>query len=177
MNAVVNKGAYVKIKELSSVIAFAIIVLLPVKPIFSAEPSVHATNSKQPSVTVDSAKAPVSSTGNAVRNQPQNEPKPVENKSIVSPDKEILFFLNPNGQPCITQLSILDGMKTKISSLAKIKYIKTTETSDQNTFYQYGIRGLPSLIILGKDGKELKRFTPGVQTEKTILSAFEKLGK
>jgi thiol-disulfide isomerase/thioredoxin len=166
-----------EIKELSSVMAFTVIVLLPVKSIFSAETSAHATNSKPLCVATDSAKKPVSTTGNAVCNQSQNESKPVENKSVVSPDKEILFFMNPNGQPCKTQLSILDGMKDKINGLAKIKYVKTTETSDQNTFYQYGIRGLPSLIILGKDGKELKRFTPGVQTEQTILSAFDKLGK
>jgi thioredoxin-related protein len=75
------------------------------------------------------------------------------------------------------QLSILDGMKDKLSKIAKIKYIKTTEESDQNTFYQYGIRGLPSLIILGKDGKEIKRFTPGIQNEKTILSALDILNK
>jgi hypothetical protein len=169
-----------KIKGLSSVMAFAVIISLPVKPVFSAEPGVHttvSTTSKPQCVSVDSTKTPVSTTGNAVCNQPQVEPKPVENKSTVSADKEILFFMNPNGHPCQMQLSILDGMKNKISGLAKIKYIKTTVESDLNTFNQYGIRGLPSLIILGKDGKELKRFTPGVQTEETILSAFDKLGK
>lgn len=169
-----------KIKELSSVMAFAVIVLLPGKSLFSAESGAHkttSTTSKPQCISVDSTKVPVSTTGNVVCNQPQNEPKPVENKSTVSPDKELLFFMNPNGHPCQMQLSILDGMKNKIGGLAKIKYIKTTEASDLNTFNQYGIRGLPSLIILGKDGKELKRFTPGVQTEQTILSAFDKLSK
>jgi thiol-disulfide isomerase/thioredoxin len=166
-----------KIRDLSSVMAFALIVLLSGKSIFSAEQGKHdnnESNSKVQCVSADSIKTAVSTTGNAVCNQPQVEPKPGENKSTVSPDKEILFFMNPNGHPCQMQLSILDGMKNKISGLAKIKYVKTTEASDLNTFNQYGIRGLPSLIILGKDGKELKRFTPGVQT---ILSAFDKLGK
>ncbi len=94
------------------------------------------------------------------------------NQSKKGPDKELLFFMNPNGHPCQMQLAILDGMKDKLASLAIIKYVKTTDQADQYAFSQYGIRGLPSLIILDKNGKELKRFTPGIQDEKTILSAL-----
>jgi thiol-disulfide isomerase/thioredoxin len=90
-----------------------------------------------------------------------------------APSNEILFFMNPNGHPCQMQLSILDGMKGKLASLATIKYIKTTEEADQETFEKYGIRGLPSLIIIDKSGKELKRFTPGIQNEETILAALK----
>jgi len=88
------------------------------------------------------------------------------------PGKVILFFMNPNGHPCQMQLSILDGMKEKLIGLATVKYVKTTESGDQETFYKYGIRGLPSLIILDNSGKEIKRFTPGIQDEKTIFSAL-----
>jgi thiol-disulfide isomerase/thioredoxin len=87
--------------------------------------------------------------------------------------KVILFFMNPHGHPCQMQLSILDGMKEKLLGLATITYIKTTESGDQETFYHYGIRGLPSLIILDNSGKEIKRFAPGIQDEKTILSALK----
>lgn len=94
------------------------------------------------------------------------------NKVSTTPKKQIMFFMNPNGRPCQMQLSILDGMKDKLVGLATIKYVKTTEESDQETFYKFGIRGLPSLIILDNNGKEVKRFTPGIQDEKTILSAL-----
>ena len=97
----------------------------------------------------------------------------VAKKVEATPDKQIIFFMNPNGHPCQMQLSILDGMKEKLSGLATIKYVKTTEADDQETFYAYGIRGLPSLIILDKNGKEIKRFTPGIHDEKDILSALK----
>jgi thiol-disulfide isomerase/thioredoxin len=87
-------------------------------------------------------------------------------------EKQILFFMNPNGRPCQMQLSVLDGMKKKLSGIAKVTYVKTTESSDQETFYKYGIRGLPSLIILDDKGKEIKRFTPGIQDEETIATAL-----
>lgn len=92
-------------------------------------------------------------------------------------DMQILFFINPNGRPCQTQLSILDGMKSKLHNIATVKHISTMEPSDRSLFYKYGIRGLPSLIIVDNSEKELWRFTPGIQNEKTILSAFASLSK
>ncbi len=88
------------------------------------------------------------------------------------PDKQIYFFMNPNGYPCQMQLAVIDGMKEKLLSKATVKYIKTTVDSDLDEFNKYGIRGLPSLIILDKNGKVLKRFTPGIQDENTILNAL-----
>jgi thioredoxin 1 len=93
-------------------------------------------------------------------------------KAAPAPGREILFFMNPNGRPCQMQLSIINGMKDKLASLASIKYIRTTEDADQEMFGKYGIRGLPSLIIVDTSGKELKRFTPGIQNEETILGAL-----
>ena len=89
-----------------------------------------------------------------------------------APAKTILFFMNPNGHPCQMQKGIIDGMKDSLSGLASITFIKTTEDGDRDKFYQYGIRGLPSLIIVDKNGNELKRFAPGIQDESTILSAL-----
>jgi thioredoxin 1 len=100
-----------------------------------------------------------------------------ESKPAAAPTRKILFFMNPNGRPCQMQLSIIDGMKAKLSSLAAVTYIKTTEAADQDKFGAYGIRGLPSLIILDQSGKELKRFTPGIQDEATILSALKESTK
>jgi thioredoxin 1 len=96
-------------------------------------------------------------------------------KTAAAPTGEILFFMNPNGRPCQMQLSIISGMKDKLAPLASIKYVKTTEDADQQTFGKFGIRGLPSLIIVDKSGKELKRFTPGIQNEEAILGALRQL--
>lgn len=88
------------------------------------------------------------------------------------PAKKILFFMNPNGHPCQMQNAILGEIKDSLATLATITYIKTTEPKDQDAFETYGIRGLPSLIIVDKDGKELKRFTPGIQSADVILAAL-----
>lgn len=96
-----------------------------------------------------------------------------DNIKNTAPDRTILFFMNPNGRPCQMQLAVLDGMKEKLVPLAAITYIKTTESSDRDKFARYGIRGLPSLIIADKNGKEITRFQPGIQDEAAILHALE----
>jgi thioredoxin 1 len=106
-------------------------------------------------------------------NKPDDSSRGVTAQNRTVPDKTILFFMNPNGHPCRMQLAVLDGMKDKLSGLASVKYIKTTEPADLETFDKYGIRGLPSLIILDKTGREIKRFTPGIQDEQGILDALK----
>jgi thiol-disulfide isomerase/thioredoxin len=102
--------------------------------------------------------------------------------TVVKPEKQvpavkILFFMNPNGHPCQMQNAILEEIKDSLTNLATITYIKTTEPADRDAFETYGIRGLPSLIIVDKDGKELKRFTPGIQSKETILAALHEKTK
>jgi thioredoxin 1 len=96
------------------------------------------------------------------------------NHEKTAPEKTILFFMNPNGGPCRMQSSMLDKIKDTLAGLATVTYIKTTESGDRELFEKYGIRGLPSLIIVDKTGKELTRFSAGIQSEKTILSALHK---
>ena len=86
--------------------------------------------------------------------------------------KQLLFFMNPNGRPCQMQDEIIRKMGGALTDVATVKYIKTTNRDDYPTFRTYGIRGLPSLIILDEKGSELKRFTPGVQSAETILSGL-----
>ena len=88
--------------------------------------------------------------------------------------KTILFFMNPNGHPCQMQKAILDGMNEKLAGLAKVTYVKITERSDRDMFSKFGIRGLPSLIIVDADGHEIYRFATGIQDEETILAALQK---
>lgn len=80
--------------------------------------------------------------------------------------------MNPNGQPCRMQSAIIDDMKDSLIGLAQVTYVKTTEPADRDKFETWAIRGLPSLIIIDKNGKELKRFTPGIQSADVILAAL-----
>ncbi len=108
-------------------------------------------------------------------NRPANtDTVPVANANKRTPAKEILFFMNPNGHPCQMQNAILESIKDSLAGLATITYIKTTDPKNQDAFETYGIRGLPSLIIVDKNGKELKRFTPGIHSKEDILAALRK---
>jgi thioredoxin 1 len=88
-------------------------------------------------------------------------------------DRTVLFFMNPNGMPCKMQNEIVQKAKDSILLLADIKYVKTTEPQDRRMFSDYYIRGLPSLIIIDKNNRELKRFTPGIHDAQEIISALK----
>jgi thioredoxin 1 len=96
----------------------------------------------------------------------------LQKKAPIAPNKEILFFMNPNGHPCQVQNAILNGIKDSLAGLATIKYYKTTEDADRDAFGKYGIRGLPTLVIADGKGNEISRFTPGIQDKETILSTL-----
>ncbi len=100
----------------------------------------------------------------------------VKTDSVAAP-MQILFFMNPNGYPCQMQNGILENLKDSLTNRATITYIRTTDRDARNKFESYGIRGLPSLIIVDKTGKELKRFTPGVQSGDDIMAALRNSGK
>ncbi len=61
-----------------------------------------------------------------------------------------------------------------LSKVAHGRLHKTTEAGDMQKFEQYGIRGLPTLVIADKDGRELSRFSPGVQSSDAVLAALTK---
>ncbi len=84
---------------------------------------------------------------------------------------KIMFFLNPNGAPCQMQNKILKNMGSDLSNNADIEYVSTTEmTSSRPLFIKYGIRALPSLIVLDSKGNVHHRFTPGIQSADAIKS-------
>ncbi|MFH0919161.1 MAG: thioredoxin family protein [Fibrobacterota bacterium] len=101
---------------------------------------------------------------NALKAEPQK----------TAPEKTLLFFMNPNGWPCQRQLSILDGISDSLVPLARVIHVKTTNDEDLPKFRQYGIRGLPFLLITDKRGKEIYRFSPGIQPAETVLKALKK---
>jgi thioredoxin-related protein len=73
------------------------------------------------------------------------------------------------------QDEIIHSMQGSIDSLVNVRYVKTTNELDQSEFYKYGIRSLPLLIVVDKKGKEIKRFTPGIQEQAKLIAELKKL--
>ena len=94
-------------------------------------------------------------------------------QKTITEKQKLLFFINPNGRPCQMQDSILDRLKSQIEDEVDVIYIKTNDPTARDTFYKYGIRSLPSIIIADSKGNPLKRFPPGIQNEETILNGLE----
>ena len=81
----------------------------------------------------------------------------------------LLFFMNPAGRPCQTQDQILAEGRNKWESRATLRYIRTDVPADREAFYRYGVRSLPNLILVGADGKEITRYSPGIQPVDAVL--------
>jgi hypothetical protein len=90
-------------------------------------------------------------------------------------ENTLLFFMNPNGRPCQMQDEIIHSMQGSIDSLVNVRYVKTTNEQDQSEFYKYGIRSIPLLIVVDKTGKEIRRFTPGIQEQEKLIAELKKL--
>lgn len=97
--------------------------------------------------------------------------------AVAEPTYTLVFFMNPNGRPCQMQNAILEDSKKEWASSAKVKYVSTDVPADREAFYQYGIRSLPSLIVLDRAGKEVKRFSPGIQGADVLVPFLKALGK
>ena len=44
---------------------------------------------------------------------------------------------------------------------------------DQKGFYEYGVRSLPTLVLVDKSGKVRKFFPPGIQSYETLVAALD----
>ena len=73
------------------------------------------------------------------------------------------------------QDSILRGMSAELEDKVSIHYVQTTVPEDLNTFYAYGIRALPTILLADTSGKEIKRLTPGVKTADDIRALLKSL--
>jgi thioredoxin len=118
----------------------------PNKPSSSAKPEMQSTNA--------------SATSAAIRQAASHK---------------IIFFLDPNGGPCRLQVSILNDMADELRGTVDIQYVQTTVTGDRDTFYQYGIRALPTLLLADASGKEIKRMTPGVKQPADIRHMIQSI--
>lgn len=88
---------------------------------------------------------------------------PAAAKTPSGPIPHLVFFMNPNGQPCQIQQRILNDMASELEGKVEIVKYKTTSPGDVDMFNQYGIRSLPALVLTDSLGNELKRASPGIQ--------------
>ena len=70
------------------------------------------------------------------------------------------------------QDQILAESKAQWEPLATLRYVRTDTAADQDVFYKYGVRSLPNLILVGPDGKEIRRYSPGIQSADSVLSGI-----
>ena len=87
-----------------------------------------------------------------------------------APKPTLIFFMNPAGRPCQMQDQILSDSRAQWEPLATLRYVRTDTAADQDVFYKYGVRSLPNLILVGPDGKEIHRYSPGIQSADSVLS-------
>ena len=104
--------------------------------------------------------------------QTKATPVPAKAETKPAPKPTLIFFMNPAGRPCQTQEEILKESRAKWEPFATLRYVRTDVSADRDVFYQYGIRSLPNLLLVGPDGKEIHRYSPGIQPAETILSGI-----
>ena len=100
---------------------------------------------------------------------------PALSQSIGKGKPVLVFFQNPNGGPCKAQQQLLDKLTEKRKGTFTIAPVNAMEQNDQKAFYDYGVRSLPSLVLVDKAGAISKVFPPGIQSIETISSALDGL--
>jgi thioredoxin 1 len=104
----------------------------------------------------------------ADRSSPPPQPAPVHTVAQAPGVRpKLVFFMNPNGAPCQMQDQILHAMPD-LPARADVVYYRTTEPMEIARFEQYGIRSLPQLLVTDAGGVELRRATPGIQSDEAV---------
>lgn len=84
-------------------------------------------------------------------------------KAAASGKKSVIFFINPSGQPCRIQDEILRQLHSDKKMSFNLVHVETMNHEHQKAFYDYGIRSLPSVVILDSKGAISKHLSPGIQ--------------
>ena len=87
----------------------------------------------------------------------------------------LVFFQNPNGGPCKAQKVVLDKLTEQRKGKFNIANVSTLNQNDQRAFYDYGVRSLPTLILVDKEGKISRAFSPGIQSFETLAATLDGL--
>ncbi|HIJ88133.1 MAG TPA: thioredoxin family protein [Desulfuromonadales bacterium] len=100
---------------------------------------------------------------------------PILSQSIGKGKPTLVFFQNPNGGPCKAQQQVLDKLTEKRKGTFTLAPVNAMDQNDQKAFYDYGVRSLPSLVLVDKAGTISKVFPPGIQSIETISAALDGL--
>jgi len=105
--------------------------------------------------------------------QPQTTTQPASQNTTTQANQQdgsylLVFFINPNGGPCRMQGDILNQMSADLDGKVIIRPVKTNVQADAQLFAAYGIRGLPTILLADRSGKEIRRLSPGVHRAETI---------
>jgi thioredoxin 1 len=96
-------------------------------------------------------------------------------QSISSGKKTIIFFLNPNGGPCKAQNEVLTTLLKDRKNNFTIAYVSAMQQENQRAFYDYGVRGLPTLVLVDSSGKINRVFPPGIQSYDALATALDSI--
>lgn len=94
-------------------------------------------------------------------------------QSISSGKKTIIFFLNPNGGPCRAQNEVLSTLQKDRKNNFNVAYVSAMQQENQRAFYDYGVRGLPTLVLVDGTGKINRMFPPGIQSYDALAAALD----
>lgn len=87
--------------------------------------------------------------------------------------KTIVFFLNPQGGPCKAQNEVLTKLHQDRGGKFSIAYVNAMNPADQKAFYDYGVRSLPTVVLVDSKGKISRSFPPGIQTYEALAKALD----
>jgi len=86
---------------------------------------------------------------------------------VTSKGTEIVFFWLPTGSPCQEQNKIITDLEVKNPNL-KTTRVDLTDPANSSLANKYGIRSVPSVVILDGQSKIVKQFTPGIQSQENL---------
>jgi len=98
---------------------------------------------------------------------------PELSKMLGSGKPALVFFLNPNGGPCQAQDAVLVKLWNDKKKSFNIVYVSAMAPESQKAFYDYGVRSLPSLVLVDKAGNISRVFPPGIQTYEALAAAID----
>ncbi len=85
----------------------------------------------------------------------------------------VVFFINPMGGPCKAQKQVLEQLQKDRGSNFNIAYVNALKEENQRAFYDYGVRSLPTVVLVDKQGKISRFFPPGIQSYETLAAALD----
>ncbi len=93
-------------------------------------------------------------------------------KTLGAGKSTVVFFLNPQGGPCRAQNEILMKLQKDRKNNCNIANVSALEEANRKAFYDYGVRSLPSLVLVDGKGKIAKVFPPGIQSSEVLTAAL-----